>query len=95
MGVIRPGGIGRRIAGLKPTFGGWRDAREAGRRESISYRPSLLPSFSIEPASPPLAPRGCYLSISEDQLRMTDKGAELDVSTLVLTWNFCPSDVTS
>lgn len=67
----------------------------AGRGESASHRPSPLPSFRIEPASPPLVTRSRYFSISEDQLRMTDKGAELDVSTLVLTRNFCPSDVTS
>ena len=36
-----------------------------------------------------------YFSISADQFKMTDSGAELDVSTLVLTRNFCPSAVTS
>ena len=36
-----------------------------------------------------------YFSISDDQFKMTDKGAELDVSTFVLTRNFCPSGVTS
>lgn len=36
-----------------------------------------------------------YLSISEDQFRMTDKGAEFSVSTFVFTRNFCPSELTS
>ncbi len=36
-----------------------------------------------------------YFSISADQLRMTDNGAELVVSIFVLTRNFCPSAVTS
>jgi hypothetical protein len=36
-----------------------------------------------------------HFSNSEDQFRMTDKGAELEVSTRVLTRNFCPSAVTS
>ena len=55
----------------------------------------FVPSFRIYLASLPLVAGSCYFSISDDQFKMTDNGAELDVSTFVLTKNFCPSGVTS
>ena len=87
---------------LRPQSAGSRFVLK-GEKGASSRRPRVenlapsrfVPSFRIYLASLPLVAGSCYFSISDDQFKMTDNGAELDVSTFVLTKNFCPSGVTS
>jgi hypothetical protein len=65
------------------------------RGESLARSELKVPAFSMELLSPLLVMRCCYFCTSEDQFKMTDKGAEVDVSAFVLTRNLCPSEVTS
>ena len=64
-------------------------------RSSQGLRPGLLYAAPSGLGSTGLDVGYGYLSNSEDQLRMTERGAELDASTFVLTRNFCASAVTS